>query len=180
MPVRCGPGLPTGTSTSEPPPTPPDPERIRRLRTEYFGAFDSVYLRSGAPLEGGVFSGTRPHTLPAHGTPGHPAHAFVRSSSFAALVADPALEALRECTDRPDDTRPIGHDLAWVPERLARRWLWTDYLAGDVTVHSPWLVHASLDNTTDAMRLSADVRFVLDGCPVDPRWTQPWSGDDGY
>jgi hypothetical protein len=234
------------------------PERIRRLRAQYFGAFDAGYLRSGVPAEAGVFSGTRPDALPAHGTPGHPAHAFVRSPSFAALVADPALvavastvlggpstvlprqivrqfdratnwasrahrdvayldrgsdrlvtmwipltdvplatggliylersadldaaalDALRQVTDRPDDTRPLSHDLAWVSEQLARRWLWTDYRAGDVTVHSPWLVHASLDNTTDAMRLSADVRFVLDGCPVDPRWTQPWSGDDGY
>ncbi len=235
-----------------------DPERIRDLRVAYFGAFDAAYFHGGAPVEAGIFSGTRPDALPAHGTQGHPAHTFVRSRSFAALATDPALatlastilggpstvlprqivrhfdrasgrasrahrdaayldrgsdrlltmwipltdvplatgglvylersadlgagalDALREVTDRPGDARPLSHDLRWVSEQLGRRWLWTDYRAGDVTVHSPWLVHASLDNTTDAMRLSVDLRFLVDGCRADPRWTQPWSGDDGY
>lgn len=235
-----------------------DVERIRCLRAEYFGALGAAYLDPGSPPEAGVFSGTRPGALPAHGTPGHPAYAFVRSESFIAFATDPVLAALastilddpatvlprqivrhfdrasgrasrahqdavyldrgsdrlltmwipltdvplatgglvylersadvdadvldvlREVTDRPGDARPLSHDLRWVSERLGRRWLWTDYRAGDVTVHSPRLVHASLDNTTGAMRLSADLRFLLDGHPADPRWMQPWSGDDGY
>ncbi len=60
-----------------------------------------------------------------------------------------------------------------------RRWLWTDFRAGDLTVHSPHIVHASLDTTTEAMRLSADLRFQRTGETVDPRWTKAWAADDG-
>jgi len=66
-----------------------------------------------------------------------------------------SFDPLRLVTDRPSDTRSISHDLAWVAERLGRRSLWADYRAGDVTAHSPHLVHASLHTTSDAMRLSA-------------------------
>jgi hypothetical protein len=40
-------------------------------------------------------------------------------------------------------------------------------------------VHASLDTTTDAMRLSADLRFLRRGQPADARWLVAWAGDDG-
>ncbi|HVA74281.1 MAG TPA: phytanoyl-CoA dioxygenase family protein [Acidimicrobiales bacterium] len=93
---------------------------------------------------------------------------------------DPAeLAPLRAVTDRPGDARPLSHDLAWVAETTGRRWLWADYKAGDVAAHSPHMVHASLDTGTDAMRLSADIRFIREGDTVDPRWLQPWAGDDG-
>jgi ectoine hydroxylase-related dioxygenase (phytanoyl-CoA dioxygenase family) len=91
-----------------------------------------------------------------------------------------AFQRLRTITDRPGDTRAISHDLGWVAGELSRRWLWADYQAGDVTVHSPHIVHASLDTTTDTMRLSADLRFLRRGQPPDDRWLQPWAGDDGY
>ncbi len=89
------------------------------------------------------------------------------------------LDPLRVVTDRPTDRRPISHDLAWVSDQLGRRWLWADYCAGDIAIHSPHMVHASLDTTTERMRLSADVRFLRDDRPIDPRWLRPWSGDDG-
>lgn len=98
----------------------------------------------------------------------------------SAGISEVDLHALRRHTDRPHDRRPISHDLAWVSEQLGRRWLWRHYRAGDLTLHSPWIVHASLDTTTDAMRLSADLRFVAEGAEVDNRWLAPWSGDDGY
>jgi ectoine hydroxylase-related dioxygenase (phytanoyl-CoA dioxygenase family) len=90
-----------------------------------------------------------------------------------------SFDPLRTVTDRPGDSRSISHDLAWVAERLGRRWRWADYQAGDVTVHSPHRVHASLDTTTDAMRLSADLRFLRRGQPADARWLVAWAGDDG-
>ena len=89
------------------------------------------------------------------------------------------FEPLKAVTDRPGDGRPISHDLELVARKLGRRWRWADYNAGDVTVHSPHLVHASLDTVTDEMRLSADVRFLRSGETPDPRWLQPWAGDDG-
>lgn len=235
-----------------------DPERLRRLRATYFGAFDASYLDDRHPVEAGVFSGHRPPSLPAHGTVGHPAHGFVRSEGFAELADDQALaelaaailggpcrvlprrivrhfdrsvprasrahrdhryldegsdrlltmwipltdtpvatggliyleasddvdaselDRLQAVSDRPEDKRPISHDLGWVAEQLDRRWLWADYRAGDVAIHSPRVIHASLDTTTDAMRLSVDLRFLAEGEHPDPRWLQAWAGDDGY
>lgn len=89
------------------------------------------------------------------------------------------LEKLRRVTDRPDDRRPVSHDLGWVSEQVGARWLWTDFRAGDVAVHSPHILHASLDVRSEQMRLSADVRFVRTDADPDPRWLVPWAGDDG-
>jgi hypothetical protein len=95
-------------------------------------------------------------------------------------IAREELDQLRDHTDRPHDRRPISNDLGMTARVLGGRWLWTDYRAGDVVLHSPHLVHASLDNTSDVMRLSADLRFVRrDGRP-DERWKNDWSADDGF
>lgn len=94
--------------------------------------------------------------------------------------ADPAsLDALRQVTDRPHDRRPVSHDLGLVARQLGGRWLATTFEAGDVAVHTPRLVHASLDNRSPVMRLSIDLRFQLAGAPADPRWDTPWAADDG-
>lgn len=82
-------------------------------------------------------------------------------------------------TDRPDDTRPFSHDLAWTAQTLGGKWLWTDFRAGDVAAHCPDLVHASLDTVSDMMRLSTDIRFQRERAPVDPRWRVDWAADDG-
>ena len=90
------------------------------------------------------------------------------------------LDALRQHTDRPDDRRPVSNDLALTARTLGGRWLWTDYAAGDVVVHSPHTVHASLDNATERMRLSADIRFRRVDSAPDARWSGAWSADDGF
>jgi hypothetical protein len=91
-------------------------------------------------------------------------------------------EALRRAatvTDRPDDPRSLSHDLAWTARMLGGRWLWADFRMGDVAVHGPNLVHASLDNKSEVMRLSADIRFQHASAPLDLRWSVPWAADDG-
>jgi ectoine hydroxylase-related dioxygenase (phytanoyl-CoA dioxygenase family) len=90
-----------------------------------------------------------------------------------------SFDRLHTVMDRPSDDRAISHDLGWVSEQLDRRWLWADYQAGDVAIHSPYIVHASLDTMTDVMRLSADLRFLRQGDRPDARWLQAWAGDDG-
>jgi hypothetical protein len=89
------------------------------------------------------------------------------------------LDQLRVVMDRTHDGRALSHDLAWTARKLQLRWLWTDYAAGDIAVHSSHMVHATLDTTTDAMRMSIDVRFQRAGEAVDPRWRSAWSADDG-
>jgi ectoine hydroxylase-related dioxygenase (phytanoyl-CoA dioxygenase family) len=91
-----------------------------------------------------------------------------------------ALDALRAHTDRPDDQRPVSNDLALTARALGGRWLWADHRAGDVVFHSPHLVHASLDNRRPVMRLSVDLRFRRRDAAADPRWSAPWSADDGF
>ncbi|MFI1677645.1 phytanoyl-CoA dioxygenase family protein [Streptomyces sp. NPDC020607] len=86
---------------------------------------------------------------------------------------------LRDTTDRPGDRRQICHDLELTARTLGRRWLYADFAAGDVMVHLPRIIHASLDTTTDTMRLSVDTRFVRSDDSPDPRWLRPWSADDG-
>ncbi|MFD9908827.1 phytanoyl-CoA dioxygenase family protein [Streptomyces sp. NPDC059063] len=90
-----------------------------------------------------------------------------------------AYEPLRDTTDRPGDRRQICHDLEFTARSLGRRWLYADFAAGDLMVHVPSVIHASLDATTDAMRLSIDARFIRRSDTPDPRWTRPWSADDG-
>lgn len=94
-------------------------------------------------------------------------------------LAPEEYEPLRDTTDRPDDRRQICHDLELTARTLGRRWLCADFAAGDVMVHLPRVIHASLDTTTDAMRLSVDTRFVRSDDTPDPRWLKPWSADDG-
>jgi ectoine hydroxylase-related dioxygenase (phytanoyl-CoA dioxygenase family) len=96
-------------------------------------------------------------------------------------IAKEELQVLKsKRTDRPGDNRPISHDLDWTAQQLGgRRWLYSDYKAGDVAIHSPHLVHASLDTQTDFMRMSVDVRFLPKSVEPDPRWLVKWSGDDG-
>jgi ectoine hydroxylase-related dioxygenase (phytanoyl-CoA dioxygenase family) len=90
------------------------------------------------------------------------------------------LDELRSYTDRPDDARPISNDLERTAQTLGGRWLWADYRAGDVALHSPHTVHASLDDHSDVMRLSADVRFRRRDAAPDERWNGAWSADDGF
>ncbi len=235
-----------------------DAEEVKRMRGEYFAAFNPSYLAPGTTPEDGLFSGTVPSDLPKHGFSGHPAHSFVRSDSYIQFVSDDRLANLAEAvlggsvksiprrivrhfhrgtqsasrvhtdatyihgesermvtmwlsigdcpiwagglvylenshrlsdedldlvrgvTDRPDDPRPITHDLKWAADQLNRRWLWTNIRAGDVILHSPTMVHASVDCTVNMMRLSTDLRFVCRDEGIDSRWSRPWSGDDGF
>jgi hypothetical protein len=234
-----------------------DPGSVWDLRADYFGRFPSSYLAPGTTAAEGVYSGTTPADLPAHGMVGHPAHSFVRGGELACFldrsplaglaatmlggraemlprvilrhfdaesrrssrahtdyaymdrgtaavvtmwvpigdcpvesggivyledshrIAPARLDAIRGVTDRPGDDRPLSHDLAWVARALGRRWLWADYQAGDVVLHGPHIVHASLDTTTPAMRMSVDVRFMAAEQQPDDRWLRPWSADDG-
>jgi phytanoyl-CoA hydroxylase len=62
-----------------------------------------------------------------------------------------------------------------------RRWLVTDYEAGDVVFHDPFMIHTSTKNedTEGKIRLSTDLRFYLDGSDLDERWMKLWTPGDG-
>lgn len=75
----------------------------------------------------------------------------------------------------------ISYDLPGLAREFNSRWLVADYQAGDMVVHSPYMVHASLNNTdaNGRMRLSTDIRFQPISERIDPRWQNHWSDDDG-
>lgn len=89
--------------------------------------------------------------------------------------------AAREAAGTLAPTRSITADLPALAEEYDSRWLVADYRAGDVLVHSPHIIHASLDNVDPQrrIRLSTDIRYQRAGDPIDWRWQQHWSDDDG-
>ncbi|MCJ1447920.1 MAG: hypothetical protein MMC23_008432 [Stictis urceolatum] len=62
-----------------------------------------------------------------------------------------------------------------------KRWLVADYEAGDVVFHSPWMIHASSQNSDKLgrIRLASDLRFYEEGARLDERWTKPFFHGDG-
>lgn len=75
----------------------------------------------------------------------------------------------------------ISADLPGLAEVYDARWLVADYRAGDVVVHSAYIMHASLDNVDPAgrIRLSTDIRYQRRSDPIDWRWQDHWHDRDG-
>lgn len=62
-----------------------------------------------------------------------------------------------------------------VAERFDRRWLTTDFQAGDILVFGMHTMHCSIDNASpvNRLRLSSDSRYQLASDPIDERWIGP-------
>ena len=74
----------------------------------------------------------------------------------------------------------ISKDLPEMANRFDARWLAGDYEAGDVILHSPYMIHASTTNedAKGRIRLSTDIRYENVRDEIDPRWANHWSLDD--
>lgn len=74
----------------------------------------------------------------------------------------------------------VSKDLPDMAERFDTRWLVADYEAGDVVLHSPFMIHASTENRSPdrLIRLSTDIRFQNVDDEIDARWNSHWSLDD--
>jgi ectoine hydroxylase-related dioxygenase (phytanoyl-CoA dioxygenase family) len=74
----------------------------------------------------------------------------------------------------------LSNDLPGMADALQARWLVADYEAGDMVVHSPYMVHASTVNVDPGkrIRLSTDIRYQRVRDEIDARWTNHWSLDD--
>lgn len=62
------------------------------------------------------------------------------------------------------------------------KWLVSDYEAGDVVFHDPFMIHGSSRNQdpTGRIRLSSDLRFYEAGSDIDQRWHKGyWRPGDG-
>ena len=74
----------------------------------------------------------------------------------------------------------ISTNLVEMADRFQSRWLIADYEAGDMVIHSPYMIHAATQNhdALERMRLSTDIRFQRAHDRIDQRWTQHWVPDD--
>lgn len=74
----------------------------------------------------------------------------------------------------------LSNDLPALAQRIKGRWLIANYEAGDMVVHSPYMIHASTINQDrkNRMRLSTDIRYQRLDDKIDQRWTIDWSPDD--
>ena len=85
------------------------------------------------------------------------------------------------CTNRDDAAEYAVGNKWWdgtlsknaiaLQESLGGRWLTSpEFRMGDAVIFNMTLVHGSLDNQTDRIRLSTDTRYQLASEPIDERW----------
>src|SRR6266851_2781586 len=74
----------------------------------------------------------------------------------------------------------ISTKLVEMADRFKSRWLIADYEAGDMVVHSPYMIHAATQNhdPLNRGRLSTDIRYQRADDPIDPRWAKNWALGD--
>ena len=74
----------------------------------------------------------------------------------------------------------ISKDLPNLANKFNTKWLISKYEAGDVLLHSPYLIHASTNNESslNRIRLSTDIRFQNVNDNIDTRWSNHWHEDD--
>jgi ectoine hydroxylase-related dioxygenase (phytanoyl-CoA dioxygenase family) len=74
----------------------------------------------------------------------------------------------------------VSKDLPDMAERFDARWLVADYEAGDVMLHSPFMIHASTTNQDrqHRLRLSTDIRYQNVEDEIDVRWNNHWTLGD--
>jgi len=77
-------------------------------------------------------------------------------------------------------TGGIGKDLSALVKRYNTRWLVADYEAGDMVVHTSYMIHAATQNMSseNRMRLSTDIRYQRIRDEIDARWQNHWTVDD--
>jgi ectoine hydroxylase-related dioxygenase (phytanoyl-CoA dioxygenase family) len=102
-------------------------------------------------------------------------------AEFAAKNANLSPEErLSAYNKNMSETGWLTKDLPALAERIDGRWLMADYEAGDMVVHSAYMIHAATMNVSSEgrMRLSTDIRYQLVRDEIDPRWGNHWSEDD--
>jgi ectoine hydroxylase-related dioxygenase (phytanoyl-CoA dioxygenase family) len=77
-------------------------------------------------------------------------------------------------------TGGIGKDLSALATRYNTRWLVAHYEAGDMVIHSSYIIHAATQNDSheERMRLSTDIRYQRIRDEIDARWQNHWTLED--
>ncbi|WP_256217439.1 phytanoyl-CoA dioxygenase family protein [Paenibacillus sp. OV219] len=84
------------------------------------------------------------------------------------------FEELKSSYGKKDSDRDgVGHytdDPLVITEKFGGKWATTEFRAGDVLIFGMYLMHCSLENTTNHYRLSVDTRYQSASDKVDERW----------
>ncbi|WP_438479791.1 phytanoyl-CoA dioxygenase family protein [Oleiharenicola lentus] len=65
----------------------------------------------------------------------------------------------------------LSHNPPAIRNKFGKRWLTTEFEAGDFITFGMFLVHASLDNRSEnRLRISSDCRYQRASEPIDERW----------
>lgn len=64
----------------------------------------------------------------------------------------------------------FSEDPVEIIDTFGGQWATTDFQAGDVIIFGMYMMHTSLNNSTNRYRISSDTRYQLASEPVDERW----------
>jgi hypothetical protein len=94
---------------------------------------------------------------------------------LAICLGSHRFEDLKKSYGSKDSDRDgVGHytkDPLEITERFGGKWATTSFQAGDVLIFGMFLMHCSLENTTNQYRLSVDARYQSQHEQVDERWS---------
>lgn len=94
---------------------------------------------------------------------------------LAICLGSHRFEELKRSYGRTDSDRDgIGHytdDPLEITEKFGGKWATTTFQAGDVLIFGMFLLHCSLENTTNHYRISVDARYQSVNEKVDERWS---------
>ncbi|WP_314585128.1 phytanoyl-CoA dioxygenase family protein [Paenibacillus terrigena] len=94
---------------------------------------------------------------------------------LAMCLGSHRFDSLKNTYGTKDSDRDgIGHytdDPLVITEKFGGQWATTTYEAGDVLIFGMFLMHCSLENTTNQYRISVDARYQSATELVDERWS---------
>ncbi len=141
--------------------------------------FDFKWLRTAGPGSGSpihydiVFMGRGTQELYSCWTPFGDVSLDMGPIVFC--LGSNRFEKVRATYGQADVDRDMieGHfsdDPLEIVEKFGGHWATTTFSAGDVIIFSMFLMHASLVNTSNKIRITADTRYQLASEPIDERW----------
>jgi ectoine hydroxylase-related dioxygenase (phytanoyl-CoA dioxygenase family) len=92
----------------------------------------------------------------------------------------PPEERLKAFNKNMGENGWISKDLPTLAAKFGSRWLAADYQAGDIMLHSPYMIHAATTNqdALGRLRLSTDIRYQNVRDEIDARWSNHWTLED--
>lgn len=96
--------------------------------------------------------------------------------TLAMLLGSQSYEKIKQTYGQMDVDRDnvatgwFSDDPVEIVDAYGGQWATSPFEAGDAIIFGMFMMHASLNNTTNRFRISADTRYQLASEPVDERW----------